>query len=92
MRRATRLTSDMLLPRHWLSEAMRQGMSTDEALHQFEQMKDWSISAPKGAKLDWFATWRRWVREEMRKAQKRAAPQESEFTKQLKEIIDGKRG
>jgi len=89
MRRATRLSEDMDLPRHWLSEALRQGMETDEALHQFAQLKDWSLSSPKGAKLDWFAAWRRWVREEMHRRAKRTKG--SDFDRKLKEIIDGKR-
>jgi hypothetical protein len=91
MGRATRLTEDMLLPRHWLSEALRQGMTTDEALHQFEQMKDWSIGSPRGAKLDWFATWRRWVRQEMRRVAKRE-PKRDQFVETLEEMKRGKRG
>lgn len=35
---------------------------------QLAGMRDWSASSPKGAKLDWDATWRGWLRREIERA------------------------
>jgi hypothetical protein len=45
-----------------LDFAVSLGLSFSQAKAEVEAMRDWSASSPKGAKLDWPATWRGWVR------------------------------
>lgn len=45
-----------------LEFAMGEGLSLSEAKKEVEAMRDWSVSSPNGAKLDWPATWRGWIR------------------------------
>jgi hypothetical protein len=61
-KRATRLSADWLLPKAWGDEAVAEGLSPDDVRSQAENMRDWSLSAPNGAKLDWHAAWRLWFR------------------------------
>jgi uncharacterized protein YdaU (DUF1376 family) len=58
-----RLASDFTFPKEWAEFCMQ----TRPELHPtrtFDQFKDYWISqaGQKGVKLDWFATWRNWVR------------------------------
>lgn len=63
--RGTRLPKDWTLPADWrvLCVAQRQDLDPDATAEGF---RDYWIAVPgqKGLKLDWLATWRRWVREE----------------------------
>jgi len=61
--RATRLPADWTLPQPWREDAIALGLP--EPLIDFEaaKMRDWSLSAKNGAKLDWHATWRNWCRD-----------------------------
>lgn len=45
-----------------LRVALDAGMTLSQAKAQVETMRDWSKSSPNGAKVDWPATWRSWVR------------------------------
>lgn len=64
-KRATRLSEDWVCPEEWIDEAVAAGLGSHEARQLAEQMRDWSLSSPKGAKLDWRATWRGFVRREL---------------------------
>jgi hypothetical protein len=66
--RAYRLKADWTLPDEWLQEALAEGMSRVAALASAERMKNWSLSAKDGAKLDWHATWLNWFRRDLAKA------------------------
>lgn len=62
-KRGSRLSPDFLFTGDWL--AFRKQERPDlEPVQTFEKFKDYWISQPgqKGVKLDWFATWRNWVR------------------------------
>ncbi len=45
-----------------LDFAVGEGLTLSEAKAEVAKMRDWSKSSPNGAKLDWPATWRSWVR------------------------------
>lgn len=45
-----------------LDFAIGEGLSHSEANLEAAKIRDWSKSSPNGAKLDWPATWRSWVR------------------------------
>ncbi len=45
-------------------------MPSDWLEQKLAAMKDWSKASPNGAKLDWDATWRGWVRRELEKEPK----------------------
>jgi uncharacterized protein YdaU (DUF1376 family) len=61
--RGSRLANDFMIPADWIlfCEQERPELETAKTFNQF---KDYWISQPgqKGVKLDWFATWRNWVR------------------------------
>ncbi|MCF6780893.1 YdaU family protein [Stutzerimonas stutzeri] len=65
-RRATRLPADWALPKEYLAWALDDRPDFTEALlsREAEKFADhWHAASGKGAaKLDWFATWRNWVR------------------------------
>ena len=69
--RGTRLTKDFLFTGEWIAFC-KQERPDLEPVKTFEQFKDYWVSAPKGTKLDWFATWRNWVRNQS--APKQAFP------------------
>jgi len=56
-----RLATDLTLPIEW-EQFCQQTRPELNPAKTFEQFKDYWVSAPKGTKLDWFATWRNWVR------------------------------
>jgi uncharacterized protein YdaU (DUF1376 family) len=59
--RGSRLPTDFVFPKEWADFCIQQ--RPDLNLQQtFDSFKDYWVSAPKGTKLDWFATWRNWVR------------------------------
>lgn len=63
--RATRLPSDFALPDDWMvfCQAERADLDPQKTFDKFRDY--WVAKAGKdGAKLDWLATWRNWVREE----------------------------
>jgi hypothetical protein len=71
-KRASRLPADWSPPSEWIDEAMAKGLSRKAAIESADRMKNWSLSAEKGAKLDWHATWRNWFVREMPKAKSTA--------------------
>lgn len=42
--------------------AIAEGLTRDQAEREAKAIRDWSKSSPNGAKLDWPATWRGWIR------------------------------
>ena len=63
-KRGSRLSDDWVLPRDWGEWALSQGWSEVAIRNEADLFRDYWISAPgqKGVKLDWFATWRNWLR------------------------------
>lgn len=61
--RGSRLAKDMLFPSEWLTFCKQQRPDL-QPLQTFEQFQDYWCAKPgkDGVKLDWFATWRNWVR------------------------------
>ena len=59
--RGSRLTQDFVLPNNWKDFCIQERPDL-QPTKIFDQFKDYWISSPKGTKLDWFATWRNWVR------------------------------
>ena len=62
-KRGTRLAKEFLFPGEWLAFC-KQERPDLQPVQTFEKFKDYWISqaGQKGVKLDWFATWRNWVR------------------------------
>ena len=60
-KRGSRLSQDFCLPNEWNSWARNERPELN-VLQTFDKFKDYWIASPKGTKLDWFATWRNWVR------------------------------
>jgi hypothetical protein len=60
-KRGSRLTQDFCLPKEWNDFCVEKRPELNVS-QVFDQFKDYWVSAPKGTKLDWFATWRNWVR------------------------------
>jgi hypothetical protein len=71
---ATRLPTAWEIPGAWLDEAEAAGMPTLEALASAKRMHNWSLSDPKGKKLDWHATWRNWFQRDLPKPPSTASP------------------
>ena len=59
--KAYRLAADWSLPDEMRYYAGELGLSGAEISQEAEKMRNWSISSPKGAKMDWFATWKNWI-------------------------------
>jgi hypothetical protein len=98
-RRASRLSEAFLPSPSMRNYAKRHGWSDAEIDREGEKMRDWSLSARAGAKLDWEATWRGWVTrriEQMPPARagpngSHAYPREAAFTPRtqaLKDLLD----
>ena len=62
-KRGLRLPEDFLFPKDWCDFIIEQRPELN-AQKTFDQFKDYWIAqaGQKGVKLDWFATWRNWVR------------------------------
>lgn len=60
--RASRLPADWVLPIDWRQDALKAGLPEDRIDLEAEKMRDWSISSPNGAKREWRAAWRNWVK------------------------------
>jgi hypothetical protein len=59
--RGSRLPTDFLFPKEW-ADFCHQERPDLNIQKTFDSFKDYWVSAPKGTKLDWAATWRNWVR------------------------------
>jgi len=62
-KRGSRLSQDFFFPKEWCDFLVEQRPELN-AQQTFEKFKDYWIAqaGQKGVKLDWFATWRNWVR------------------------------
>lgn len=62
-KRGSRLSQDFFFPKEWCDFLVEQRPDLN-AQQTFEKFKDYWIAqaGQKGVKLDWFATWRNWVR------------------------------
>jgi len=62
-RRGLRLSQDFVFPKEWCDFLIEQRPELN-AQQTFDKFKDYWIAqaGQKGVKLDWFATWRNWVR------------------------------
>jgi hypothetical protein len=62
-KRGSRLPQDFFFPKEWCDFLVEQRPELN-AQQTFEKFKDYWIAqaGQKGVKLDWFATWRNWVR------------------------------
>lgn len=72
--RATRLPPDWSAPPEFIDFAISEGFTRDDIVRRIEPtFRDYftSASGPASRKVDWFATWRNWVR---RDAQYRSGP------------------
>jgi hypothetical protein len=78
---ATRLPADWFIPNGWLREATEAGLSISQAEASAARMLNWSLSDPKGKKLDWHATWRNWFQRDLPKPHSTASPKPKQLTK-----------
>jgi uncharacterized protein YdaU (DUF1376 family) len=63
--KGSRLSPEWMLPKIWGEWALEQGyLSADHVRLQAEKFRDYWIAQPgaKGRKVDWYATWRNWIR------------------------------
>ncbi|CAB4127105.1 hypothetical protein UFOVP79_53, partial [uncultured Caudovirales phage] len=62
-KRGSRLSQDFVLPREWRDFCIQERKELHPT-QTFDKFKDYWIAqaGQKGVKLDWFATWRNWVR------------------------------
>jgi uncharacterized protein YdaU (DUF1376 family) len=60
--RSHRLSADWTLPDDLRDWAIEQGWPPPTIDAEAEKMRDWSLSSPNGAKKDWSAAWRNWMR------------------------------
>lgn len=61
-KRASRLREDWVLPDEWREDALTAGLPEHLIDRESQTMRDWSLSSPTGAKRDWRAAWRNWVK------------------------------
>jgi hypothetical protein len=71
-KRAVRLSADWQIPPDWIDEAVAEGLPRKLVLDEADRMKNWSLSAKGGAKLDWRAAWRNWYRDKIEKRRSRS--------------------
>jgi len=92
--RASRLPADWTLPIEWRGDAVKAGLPQARIDLEAEKMRDWSISSPNGAKREWRAAWRNWVKGAADKLP-RGSPAFSKperpdhFANYTRELIDG---
>jgi hypothetical protein len=61
-KRAYRLPNDWSATAEMVDFALNEGLTDDEARREERNIRDWSLSARDGARCDWFAAWRIWIR------------------------------
>lgn len=88
---ATRLAADWQPPQEWLDIAAKIGLDEATARAEAENMRDWSLSAPGGAKIDWLAAWRNWCRRKLTEMPKVSAIQRQFGDKQPEKLTFGQR-
>jgi hypothetical protein len=74
-RRATRLAADWSPSETQVAFALKEGLTADETERAACNFRDHWLGAPgaRGTKLDWPATWRKWVRTEADRKRERGA-------------------
>lgn len=77
-KRAVRLSPDWQCPDDWIDEAVEAGLTRAKALSEADRMKNWSLSNPKGAKIDWLAAWRNWYKGKLDDDRKRGSGRDAE--------------
>ena len=77
-KRAVRLSPDWQCPGDWIDEAVEAGLTRAKALSEADRMKNWSLSNPKGAKIDWLAAWRNWYKGKLDDDRKRGSGRDAE--------------
>ncbi|WP_164844634.1 DUF1376 domain-containing protein [Brucella pituitosa] len=72
-KRGSRLPDDFMAD---ISEAVRLGLSEQDAHHEADKFRDYWNSQPgqRGVKLDWLATWRNWCRSAVERKPHRKEP------------------
>ena len=73
-KRASRLDGDFSPSDTMRSFARERGLTDREIALEGEKIRDWSLSSPAGAKLDWEAAWRNWIKGVKRPALELAVP------------------
>lgn len=63
-KRASRLPENWTLPVDWLGDGFALGLPESFIRDEGERMANWSRGSPNGAKLDWRATWKNWIKRE----------------------------
>ena len=77
-KRPSRLSADWTLPDEWRADALTAGIPPQRVDLDAAKMRDWSVNAAKGAKLDWRAAWRNWCREAADRTGIRGSPMQSQ--------------
>jgi len=74
-RRGTRLADDFSVPKEWTDWAVAEQCPTHLLNRAVARFPDYWRSQPgaRGVKLDWFATWRNWIRKAMEDDERQAA-------------------
>lgn len=82
--KATRFQKGFCIPDEWTSFCLKERPELDIG-KTFESFSDYWVSTPgaKGTKLDWFATWRNWVRNQKGTAQPAKEAKMSNFWAQI---------
>jgi hypothetical protein len=81
--RALRLPPDWIAPDPFIEFAITEGLTNDEARRLVEpQFRDYWVSARDGAKRDWSATWRNWVRRDAPRIIRSRDPQAARYGSQ----------
>ena len=68
-KKGTRWTDKNEVTDDWIQWAVEQGLQIEDAYIQAASFSDYwiAISGSKGTKLDWYATWRNWIRNTMQR-------------------------
>jgi DNA-binding transcriptional ArsR family regulator len=72
VKKGCRWTEDSIIEQEWIDWAIEQGLGEEAARLEADKFSDYWIATTgaKATKLNWFATWRNWVRN----AQKKTTP------------------
>lgn len=75
VKKGSRWTENHNVEQEWIEWAISQGLEEESAKLEADKFSDYWLAATgaKATKLDWFATWRNWIRNGM----KRAAPKKA---------------
>ncbi len=87
-KRATRLPENWVLPASWGEWAVKQGYSEAHIRLEADKFRDfWCSKSGKDAtKVDWFATWRNWMRNSRNSTQRGHAPPEPTLADGFKQL------